>query len=470
MDIKQRKILKEHDMERIAAENSNSINLHDRHNNILMTFQGIKVGNLIGFNAGDISAAYNWSPSKRALESKTSVTGTVDTKYGGQQIVCANPLLDDDGEVSFILVTAVDKSLIDRYSSALNDSDTERKFHEITTEFLTGSSFSDDNIVMESQQMRQVIATSRYVAETDSTVMLVGESGTGKEIIARYIHRHSARKNNAFIPVNCAAIPQELMESEFFGYVKGAFTGANPLGKSGLFEMAEGGTLFLDEIGDLPLNMQSKLLRVLESGEVTRLGDTAVKEIDVRLIAATNRDLKEMIVHNLFRRDLYFRINVIPITLPRLANRREDIIPLADVFLEELNKRYGLKKEFTPQAQNAFLMYDWPGNVRELRNVVERMAVTTPGDELYLEDRFLESTRIERLESEDRFHETQISHYAQRDGSLKEVLTRIEEDYIRQVLEASGGNVAKAAQVLGIHRSVLYKKLKALNQKTGADI
>ena len=458
-----KKNLKEHELERIAAEHSNSINLHDKNNNILMTFQGVKVGNLIGLNAGDISPAYNWSPSKTAIESKTSVTGTVDTKYGGQQIVCANPILDDNGEIAFVLITAVDKSLIDKYSKVLGGPDAEKKLYNISTEFLTGSSFADEDIVTDSLQMRQIIATSRQIAETDSTIMLVGESGTGKEVIARYIHRHSARKNNSFIPVNCAAIPQELMESEFFGYVKGAFTGANPQGKPGLFELAEGGTLFLDEIGDLPLNMQSKLLRVLESGEMTRLGDTAAKKINVRLIAATNRDLKALIAQDQFRRDLYFRLNVVPINLPRLANRREDIIPLATFFLRELNKKYELDKEFTPQAQNALLAYDWPGNVRELRNVVERMVVTTPGNELFLDSKFLEDTRTERMGTDEKSREIYTFPY---EGSLKEVLVRVEKEYIDRAIEDTNGNISEAAKILGIHRSVLYKKLKAYEEGT----
>jgi len=448
-----KKSLKTQDLEHIVLENSNSINVHDRHNNILMTFQGVKVGNLVGLNAGDISPNYNWSPSRRAIETKTSVIGVVDTKYGGKQLVAANPILDKRGEVEFVMVTAVDHALIDRFSAALDAAGAEASIYEITKEVLSESSYADSDIVQESLVMRQVIQTARNVAKTDSTVMLVGESGTGKEIIARFIHRHSTKQDKAFIPVNCAAIPQELMESEFFGYVAGAFTGANPQGKPGLFEMADGGTLFLDEIGDLPLSMQSKLLRALESGEVTRLGDTETTKIDVRLIAATNRDLKEMITNGQFRRDLYFRVNVVPIALPRLATRREDIIPLATFFLEELNRRYGLVRYFTPQAKNAFLTYDWPGNVRELRNVVERMVVTSKEDGLYLEDRYLETTR---LESGEALPDNPNFVYQ---GTLRELLAQVESDYIDEALAAADGNVAEAAKILGIHRSVLYRKI-----------
>lgn len=451
--------LKEEEMKRIAAENSNSISLHDRYNNILLNFQGVKVGNLVGLNASDIGGAYNWSPSRQAIQTGKPVTGVVDTKYGSQQIVVASPILGDDGNVLMVVVTAIDKSLIDMYEDALKDPDTTSKIFDITTEYLSKSNFSDRAIIMESPQMKQVITTASAVADTDSSVMLVGSSGTGKDVVARYIHRHSTRSNNALIPVNCAAIPQELMESEFFGYVKGAFTGANPQGKAGLFELADNGTLFLDEIGDLPLSMQSKLLRVLETGEVTRLGDTEAKRVNVRLVAATNRDLKSLIDKKLFRSDLYFRINVIPITLPDLKERKEDILPLANNILAELNKRYGLKKKFKQQAIDGFMTYPWPGNVRELRNVVERMVVTSSDNELYLDERFLESPLSFNQNNKGGTFTPQYS------GSLKTVLDQVEEDYIRQAIEAADGRVSEAANTLGIHRSVLYRKLKAMDQE-----
>jgi transcriptional regulator with PAS, ATPase and Fis domain len=248
------------------------------------------------------------------------------------------------------------------------------------------------------------------------------------------------------------------MESEFFGYVKGAFTGANPQGKPGLFEMADKGTLFLDEIGDLPLNMQSKLLRVLETGEMTRLGDTKPRKVDVRLIAATNRDLKSLIDRGLFRSDLYFRINVIPITISPLSDRHEDIIPLADGILAELNKKYGMKKRFSAGVSEKFLAYPWPGNVRELRNVVERIVVTSEADELIADDRFFERPE-DKTPDQRTTPPTPIYN-----GTLRDVIASVEEDYIRQALETNGGSVAEAAKLLGIHRSVLYKKLQSMKK------
>ena len=456
---KKRKNFKDDEMKQIAAENSNSISLHDKNNNIVLNFRGVKVGNLIGLNASDIGGAYNWSPSRQALETGKPVTGIVDTKFGNQQIVAASPVLDEDGNVMMTIVTAIDKSLVDMYEDALKDPDSQNKILDITTEYLSKSNFSDRAIIMESPQMKQVITTARAVADTDSSVMLVGASGTGKDVVARYIHRHSSRKNNRLIPVNCAAIPQELMESEFFGYVKGAFTGANPQGKAGLFELADKGTLFLDEVGDLPLNMQSKLLRVLETGEVTRLGDTEPRRVNVRLVAATNRDLKALIDKKLFRSDLYFRINVIPITLPNLIDRKEDILPLADSILAELNKRYGQKKKFTQQAIDSFMLYPWPGNVREMRNVVERMVVTSIDNDLYLDERFLESPVAYNQNAKGGPSTPMYT------GTLKTVLDQVEEDYIRQAIDAADGRIAEAASILGIHRSVLYRKLKSMDEK-----
>jgi len=321
-------------------------------------------------------------------------------------------------------------------------------------EYLSEVDLKNGEPVAESQQMRDIINISKVIAKTDSTVMLIGETGTGKEVMARYIHQHSLRANEPFIPVNCAAIPHELLESEFFGYVRGAFTGANPQGKPGLFEIADKGTLFLDEIAELPLAMQSKLLRVLESSVAQRLGDTNIYQTDVRFIAATNRDLITMIGQKLFRSDLYYRLNVIPVYLPPLKERPEDILVLAHKYLEELNKKYGLQKVLSPQAIQAFLNYSWPGNVRELRNVVERLVITSASDILSYE----EDSQVTSQKSTDTvecLQEKKVYH-----GTLKSVIKAVEEEYISQVLAECGGRVGEAAQRLGIHRTMLYRKSK----------
>lgn len=308
--------------------------------------------------------------------------------------------------------------------------------------------------VAESLQMREIIKISKVIAKTDSTVMLIGETGTGKEVMARYIHQNSSRSKEPFIPVNCAAIPHELLESEFFGYVRGAFTGASPHGKPGLFEIANKGTLFLDEIGELPLAMQSKLLRVLETSEAQRLGDTTIYQTNIRYIAATNRDLKAMINQKMFRSDLYYRLNVIPISLPPLKERPEDILVFANKFLEELNRKYFLKKVFSTQVIKKLLNYDWPGNVRELRNVIERLVITSDSDILRFEDDTL-INNDKNIESTESVPEKRVYR-----GTLKSVIKAVEEEYINQVLDECGGRVGEAAQRLGIHRTMLYRKNK----------
>jgi transcriptional regulator with PAS, ATPase and Fis domain len=442
-------------MDRIVADHSNSISLHDRHGNILLNFQGIKVGNLVGMNVNDLVHEYSWSPSQKAAQTRMPVVGLVTTKHSGTQLVCTNPILDEHGEVRMVVVTAMDKTLVDRYEALIERGAPPDENYRLTVKYLSESDYEGRAIVAESREMRRVMATAETVAKTDSTVMLTGASGTGKEIVARFIHGRSRRAKGGFIPVNCAAIPQELMESEFFGYVQGAFTGANPRGREGLFELADNGTLFLDEIGDLPLNMQSKLLRVLETGEVTRLGDVTPRKVDVRLIAATNRDLKEMIDQRLFRSDLYFRLNVIPISLPSLHERPDDILPLAYSILNELNEKYNFEKRFTPQAKEAFFSYDWPGNVRELRNVIERLVVTSEEEDIYIENGYF---RENDVTSTDR----PSPPVAACSGKLRDVLARVEEDCIRTAMDAADGRVAQAASLLGVHRSVLYRKLQAL--------
>ena len=225
--------------------------------------------------------------------------------------------------------------------------------------------------------MQAILQTAAQVAQTDSTVHISGETGTGKEVLAKYIHRNSSRADAPIIEINCAALPENLLEAELFGYTKGAFTGALNTGKPGLIEAAHGGTLFLDEINSLPLELQGKFLRVLESHKSKRLGAVEEQEIDFRLLAATNQNLKEGVLAGTFRADLYYRLNVIPLELPPLRERREDIAPLATFFLDYYCKRYSRTKVLSRRVIEQLKAYDWPGNIRELKNVVERLLVTS---------------------------------------------------------------------------------------------
>jgi len=449
-------------LQQIIKESFDTILVTDKFGNVLLAnptaglFLGYKTEEVIGINVKDFvkKGIYDWSPTLKAIETRSVVSGIVQNKHGVQHMVTSKPLIDENGDIAMIITNARDKGLVDEYISALENERITVIRYKTAVEYLSEVDLENKELVVESQQMRQIIKISNVIAKTDSTVMLIGETGTGKEVMARYIHRNSLRSKEPFIPVNCAAIPHDLLESEFFGYVRGAFTGANPQGKPGLFEIADKGTLFLDEIAELPLAMQSKLLRVLESSEVQRLGDTNIIQADVRFIAATNRDLKAMINQKQFRSDLYYRLNVIPISLPSLKDRPEDILAFAHKFLEELNRKYGLKKQFSTQATQLLFNYNWPGNVRELRNVIERLVITSSDEILNFKEDSLINSKTP-LETEQSYLESNRGYH----GTLKSVMQAVDEEYINQVLAECGGRIGEAASRLGIHRTMLYRKL-----------
>lgn len=235
-------------------------------------------------------------------------------------------------------------------------------------------------LVANSVPMRKMLEMVFRVAQVESTILITGESGTGKELIAEIIHENSPCRTGPYLKLNCGAIPEHLLESELFGYEGGAFTGARKEGKPGYFELADGGTLFLDEIAELPLGLQVKLLRVLQSKEITRVGGTTPFSVDVRIIAATNRDLMELVKSKLFRGDLYYRLNVLPINVPPLRERKDDIPNLVAYFMKVFNEKYQLAKRVSPEVIDIFMEHNWPGNVRELENLIERLVVITAGD------------------------------------------------------------------------------------------
>jgi len=296
------------------------------------------------------------------------------------------------------------------------------------------------------QQLREQIAMA---APTNGRVLIYGENGTGKELVARSVHGMSRRRNGPFIEVNCAAIPEELIESELFGHMKGAFTGALS-DRRGKFELADGGTLFLDEIGDMSLKTQAKVLRALQEQVVEPVGGAASVRVDVRVLAATNKELPAEIRLGRFREDLYFRLNVIPIFVPPLRDRPDDIPLLAQHFMTELSREYGRRpKQFDAGAAAGLRSCRWPGNVRELRNVVERMMIMVPGDTIRLSDlSFLDAAGLVDLEEPGPV------------APLHEARDRFEREYILKALAAQHGNISRTAEVLGVERSNLYRKMR----------
>jgi two-component system nitrogen regulation response regulator NtrX len=308
-------------------------------------------------------------------------------------------------------------------------------------------------MVGESYAMRQLKEQVEMAAPTNGRVLIYGENGTGKEMVARTIHTLSRRRANAFVEVNCAAIPEELIESELFGHVRGAFTGA-VADRRGKFEVADGGTIFLDEIGDMSVKTQAKVLRVLQEQTLEAVGGTTRIRVDARVLAATNKDLQAEIRAGQFREDLYFRLNVIPIFVPALRDRLEDIPLLADHFMAEFAREYGRRvKSFDAGARSALQQYPWPGNVRELRNVIERLMIMVPGDRISASDlSFLDPSGLTRP--------AMPSDAGGEKLTLHEARDRFERDLILRTLAEQQGNMSRTADVLGVERSNLYRKMK----------
>jgi two-component system, NtrC family, response regulator AtoC len=307
-------------------------------------------------------------------------------------------------------------------------------------------------IVAASQQMQRVLATVAQLATTDSTVLLTGESGTGKELIARALHSQSARRTRRFVPVNCGAIPETILETELFGHRKGAFTGA-VVDKKGLLEEADGGVLFLDEIGDMPGPMQVRLLRFLQGGEVRRIGDTTTRRVDVRLVAATHRQLEEEVANGRFRQDFYYRINVVGVQIPPLRERPEDIVALAEYFLQRIAARFQRQLSgFTPGALELMQAYRWPGNARELENAIERAVNLASGPVLSEAD----------LPAAITVHPDHVpSATLVRQGSHRSPAEEREErTHLMETLEQCRWNQGRAAVALGISRTTLWRKMR----------
>jgi two-component system response regulator AtoC len=316
--------------------------------------------------------------------------------------------------------------------------------------------YSFGNMVAKSSSMLSVFNLSVKAAQYDTTVLISGESGTGKELIAKGIHYSGLRAKKTFVPVNCGGIPENLLESELFGYKKGAFTGAEK-DKKGLFEEADGGTIFLDEIGELPLSLQVKLLRVLQEHEIRAVGDSKTKKINARVIAATSKNLEYEVINSTFRQDLYYRLNVFTIKLSPLRERKEDIPFLCEHFIRRYNvKLYKNIKEITPSAMSILLKHDWPGNVRELENIIERAVVLAERQVLTPENFFNLPGEIEHVEEDDIY-----GGY-----SLKTAQAKVERRLIEKALKTTGGNRTKATRLLEISHPSLLSKIKAYNIKS----
>lgn len=302
---------------------------------------------------------------------------------GKPVLLTGTPLFNNEGELDKVITNIRDLSDLKELELELTKTRKKNEEYRKKLSLLQENQYLVQGAIVKSDEMKRIYETAERIANIDATILITGETGVGKDVLANYIYEKSTRSTEGeFIKVNCGAIPGELLESELFGYEPGAFTGANPKGKIGLFEAANNGVLFLDEIGELPLTLQVKLLRVLQEGAIQKVGGVSLKKINIRIIAASNRNLREMIATGDFREDLFYRLNVIPLEIPPLRKRPTDILPLINFFLKETNEKYQMNKTFSNSLKRHFYSYSWPGNVRELANLVERLVVTTRDEEI----------------------------------------------------------------------------------------
>lgn len=365
-------------------------------------------------------------------------------------LALSRPHFGPDGELEYVPTYSWDEREL---YTLLEKFDQERDNIRSVIRFMQGTDKTPDMLIAESQSMRSLLEYAGHIAAVDSTVIIYGESGSGKEMFAKYIHAKSGRADQVFIPINCASLPPSLLEAEMFGYEKGTFTGGMKDGKIGLFEFADKGTVFLDEIGEMPLELQAKLLRIIENGEIKRLGSNQIIKSDVRIIAATNRNLAEMVREKTFRADLYYRLNVLVVNVPPLRERTEDIRPLAEHFLKAFNKKYGYTKRLGPDTIQVMEQYDWPGNVRELRNTVERMIVESKNTLIELQSfRKVDTVVVERPAP------------PAVDPSLpyQQAMDEYQRQYITAVVDECGGDLRRAAARMELHLSTLYRKMEKL--------
>lgn len=413
---------------------------------------GFRAVDLIGKRAMDLvkQGLYTLSVTEQVLREKKRVTQINKTSTGKKILVTGNPIYDKDGNIYRVVTNVRDITEL---------SNLQRQLELLNLKYENELAFGGmndtlDGIIYQSKAMRNIIQRVFKVARVGSTVLITGESGAGKEVVASLIHNLSERKEGPFIRVNCAALPESLIESELFGYEKGAFTGAKQNGKPGLFELANGGTLFLDEIAEIPLNLQVKLLRALQEQEIIRVGGIKPVKLNIRLITATNRNIKELIEKEQFREDLYYRINVIPMEVPPLRKRRDDIPFLVNHYLQYFNKKYNVSKTFSISAVNHLTAYDWPGNVRELVNLVERLVVMSESDRILPCD--LSIPVFQKGDGKT----PSAGNYV--NISLKEALESMEMNLIKEALEKFQ-STRKAAKYLAINQSTIVRKAQKYN-------
>ncbi len=411
----------------------------------------VKASDVVGRNVRDLinEGFYDKSVTLEVLEKKTTVTLLQKVRSGKKILVTGNPIFDGKGNVELVVVNERYIPYLDELEEKLRESQSLTKKYQRELSKIQLGSLDRDNIILKSEAMEKVMQTTSKICSLDCCVLLLGESGVGKSLIAKLIHRHSSRSKGPFMCISCGAIPESLIESELFGYEEGAFTGASKEGKPGIFELADKGTLFLDEIDQLPFHLQAKLLHFLEDKEILRVGGTKYKKIDARVIAASNQSLEKLVRERQFREDLFFRLNVIPIHIPPLRERPEDIPPLISFFLSNDNKKYKKEMSISSGVVDILCEYDFPGNVRELSNLMERMAALAENKKIEPKDipqyvRKLLNISLSLQEEE---------------LLLRKAIGRVESFMIRKAIEKYSSQ-RKAARALGVNQSTIARKMR----------
>ena len=417
---------------------------------------GIKEKEIIGKNINSFldKDCFNNEMSQLVMEQKKKISSlsTID-KNNKKILITGFPFFNEKGEVTQVLTVMRDLTELLKLRDKLESMEKKSEKYLNELNYLRNKQKQRVNLIGESLKMKELKELVSYVAKTEATILITGETGCGKEVVSNEIHDKSNRKNEPYIKVNCAAIPDSLIESELFGYDKGAFTGAQNKEKLGMFELANGGTILLDEIGEMPLNLQSKLLRVLQEKEVMRVGGVKSIKLDVRVIAASNQILSELIKSGKFREDLFYRLNVVPIKIPPLRERKDDISILSYTFLEKFNLKYGKEKSFGDMAISAFEQYDWPGNVRELQNVIERLLVVD-------DESHITYANITNIIGKNK----NAVNFTNHTSTLREAVNALEKEMIELALK-NYGSTYKAAKVLGVTQPTVFRKAKALGVK-----
>lgn len=410
---------------------------------------GLKKEDLLGHNMAEIvnNGIMSEATSFWVLKNKVPITVYQTFNTGKSALVTSTPFFDENQEIKMIVTNVRDITELKELQEKDKQRKNENSKYKSIIEELKLQIASNEFIIAEDEKMLNLLLLAKRVARVDTTILINGETGSGKEVLAKYIYNNSLRKDKPFIKINCGAIPENLIESEFFGYADGSFTGAAKGGKMGIFEAANNGTLLLDEVGELPLNMQVKLLRVLQDGQFEKVGSNNTIKVDVRIIAATNRNLEDMVEKGLFREDLFYRLNVVPLKAIPLRERKSSIVPLVDYFVKVYNEKYKMEKTISKEALKYLYEYNWPGNIRELRNLIEMLVVTTI-DEVINQNNLpnqIFTTCKDKLYDKDKL------------PKLTDAVDMIEKELIIKAFKKHG-NVRSAAKELGIDPSTFVRK------------